>query len=129
MGRARPKGADRPPARVMDCLFCKIRDRKVPAKIVFEDSQCLAIEDLRPQAPTHLLLIPRKHLATTLDIAAEDEVLVGHLHRVAAHLARERGIADHGFRTVLNCNPGAGQSIYHLHLHLLGGRAMRWPPG
>ena len=113
----------------MDCLFCKIRDGKLPAKIVFEDDQCLAIQDLRPQAPTHLLLITRKHLATTLDVAAEDEALVGHLHRVAAHLARERGIADIGFRTVLNCNPGAGQSVYHLHLHLLGGRAMRWPPG
>jgi len=111
------------------CLFCRIRDREIPAKIVHEDALCVAFEDIAPQAPVHLLVIPRKHVATALDLAAEDDALVGHMHRVAARLAAERGIAEGGFRTVMNCNAGAGQSVFHIHLHLLGGRQMRWPPG
>jgi histidine triad (HIT) family protein len=113
----------------MDCLFCKIRDGLVPAKRVHEDEHCVAFEDINPQAPTHLLVIPRKHIPTTLDLDPEDDAVVGRLHRVAADLARKRGIADTGFRIVLNCNAWAGQSVYHLHLHVLGGRPMRWPPG
>lgn len=113
----------------MTCLFCRIRDREIPAKIVHEDALCVAFEDIAPQAPVHLLVIPRKHVATALDLAAEDDALVGHMHRVAARLAAERGIAEGGFRTVMNCNAGAGQSVFHIHLHLLGGRQMRWPPG
>jgi histidine triad (HIT) family protein len=113
----------------MECIFCRIRDGKVPAKIVHSDDECVAFEDIAPQAPVHIQVIPRKHIATTLEIAEGDEGVVGHLHRVAAKIARDRGIADAGFRTVMNCNPGAGQSVYHLHLHLLGGRPMRWPPG
>lgn len=111
------------------CLFCRIRDRTIPARIVHEDAVCVAFEDIQPQAPVHLLVIPRKHIASTLELAPEDDATVGHLHRVAADLARKRGVADGGFRTLMNCNAGAGQSVFHLHLHLLGGRQLRWPPG
>ncbi len=113
----------------MDCLFCKIRDAEIPATIVHEDADCLAFEDHNAKAPTHILVIPRKHIANTLEIAEEDEALVGHLHRVAADLARERGIAEDGFRTVMNSGPESGQTVFHIHLHLLGGRPMTWPPG
>jgi len=112
-----------------DCVFCKIRDGEIPARKVHEDDACIAFEDIRPAAPVHLLVVPRKHIPTTLDVAPEDEQVVGHLHVVAAKLARERGVAEAGFRTVMNCNAGAGQSVFHLHLHLLAGRGLRWPPG
>jgi histidine triad (HIT) family protein len=113
----------------MSCLFCQIRDGKLPAKLLHDDADCVAFEDINPQAPTHFLVVPRKHIPTALDVTAEDERLIGHLHVVAADLARQRGIASPGYRTVLNCNAGAGQTVYHLHLHVLGGRPMRWPPG
>ena len=113
----------------MSCLFCKIRDGQIPAKLVHEDDLCLAFEDLHPQAPTHVLVIPRKHIATSLDIAAEDEGVIGHLHRVAAEVARARGFSADGFRTVMNTNAAAGQTVFHIHLHLLGGRNLGWPPG
>ena len=112
-----------------DCLFCRILKREVPAKIVHEDEQAIAFEDINPQAPTHILILPRKHIVGLNDAAEEDAALLGHLHLVAAQLARQRGIAESGYRTVLNTGRGAGQSIFHLHLHLLGGRGMRWPPG
>jgi histidine triad (HIT) family protein len=112
-----------------DCLFCKIIAKEIPSKTVYEDDQAVAIEDINPQAPTHLLVLPRKHIAGLNDLTAADAPLLGHLHVVAAQLARERGIADSGYRTVLNTGRGAGQSVFHLHLHLLGGRGMRWPPG
>ncbi len=112
-----------------DCLFCRIRDGTIPSQRLHEDDTCIAFEDIRPQAPVHILVVPRKHIATTLDLAPEDEALVGHLHRVAAELARRRGIADAGFRTVMNCNAAAGQTVFHIHLHLLGGRGLGWPPG
>ncbi len=112
-----------------DCLFCKIIAKEIPSKTVYEDDQAVAFEDINPQAPTHILVLPRKHIASLNDITAADAPLVGHLHLVAAKLARERGIADSGYRTVLNNGRGAGQSVFHLHLHLLGGRGMRWPPG
>ncbi|MGQ0612809.1 MAG: histidine triad nucleotide-binding protein [Planctomycetaceae bacterium] len=112
-----------------DCLFCRIRDGTIPAKRVHEDATCIAFEDIRPQAPVHILVIPRKHIATALDLEPEDEELVGHLHLVAADLARRRGIAEAGFRTVMNCNAAAGQTVFHIHLHLLGGRGLGWPPG
>ena len=112
-----------------DCLFCKIIAKEIPSKTVYEDDQAVAFEDINPQAPTHILVLPRKHIAGLNDLAAADAALVGHLHLVAAKLARERGIADSGYRTVLNTGRGAGQSVFHLHLHLLGGRGMRWPPG
>lgn len=112
-----------------DCLFCKIIAKEIPSKTVYEDDQVVAFEDINPQAPTHILVLPRRHIASLNEVAAADALLVGHLHLVAAKLARERGIADSGYRTVLNNGRGAGQSVFHLHLHLLGGRGMRWPPG
>lgn len=112
-----------------NCLFCKIMAGSIPATIVYEDDLAIAIEDIAPQAPHHLLIIPRKHLATLLDLTAEDNALVGHIYQVAAKIAKQRGIADDGFRVVANCNEGAGQSVWHIHFHLLGGRKMTWPPG
>jgi len=113
----------------MNCIFCKIAEKNLPSKIVYEDEKSLAFEDINPQAPIHILIIPRKHIPTVLDISEEDRELIGHLVQVANRVARERGIADRGFRLVMNCNSEAGQTVYHLHLHLLGGRPMHWPPG
>lgn len=112
-----------------DCLFCKIRDGQIPAKSTYRDDVCMAIEDIKPQAPTHLLLIPLQHLETVNDLTVEDRETVGHLFTVAAKLAKERGHADNGYRLVMNCNRDAGQTVFHLHLHLLGGRTFGWPPG
>ncbi|MCU0225470.1 MAG: histidine triad nucleotide-binding protein [Acidobacteria bacterium] len=112
-----------------NCLFCKIVDGKIPAKIVHDDALCVAFEDLNPQAPVHVLVVPRKHVATTNDLLPEDEPMVGHLVTVAAEIAKARGVDGSGYRTALNCNRGAGQSVFHLHLHLLGGRSFAWPPG
>ena len=111
-----------------DCLFCKIAAKQIPAKMVYEDPEIFAFEDIGPQAPTHLLICPRKHLASLEDAAAGDETMLGRLQLVAAKLARERNLAE-GYRTVINTGSDAGQSVAHLHLHLLGGRSMRWPPG
>lgn len=110
------------------CLFCKIIEGSIPAKKVYEDERCVAIEDIHPQAPTHILVIPKKHIPTLLDLTPEDAGLVGHLHLRAAEIARGRDLTA-GFRLVFNCNARAGQSVFHLHLHLLGGRSFRWPPG
>ncbi len=111
-----------------DCLFCKIARKEIPAKIVYEDADVFAFEDIGPQAPTHILICPRKHFASLNDAVAEDQIVLGKLHLVAAQIARERNLLD-GYRTVINSGRGAGQSVFHLHLHLLGGRAFRWPPG
>jgi len=113
----------------MDCLFCRIIARQAPAKIVFEDEYAVAIEDIHPQAPVHLLVLPRKHLVSLRDATAEDEGLLGHLSLVAAQLARERGIDAKGYRTVVNNGTWAGQTVFHLHVHVLGGRTFHWPPG
>lgn len=113
----------------MDCLFCKIAQGKIPAKIIYEDEHAVAFEDIDPQAPVHTLIIPRRHISKLLDLAEEDSGLMGHLFRVANKLARAKGIAERGFRVVANCNPESGQTVYHIHIHLLGGRAMHWPPG
>jgi histidine triad (HIT) family protein len=114
---------------VTDCLFCKIAKKEIPAKIVHEDDQVLAFEDIDPQAPVHLLVVPKKHIPTLNDLAAEDDAVAGRLLRVAAALARERGIADRGWRAVVNVNRDAHQLVFHVHLHVLGGRAFGWPPG
>ncbi|HJZ87600.1 MAG TPA: histidine triad nucleotide-binding protein [Polyangia bacterium] len=114
---------------MVDCLFCKIRDQQIPAKIAHEDELCLAIHDINPQAPLHVLIIPRQHIATLNDITDAHGELIGHLFRVAAKLAREAGHADTGWRAVFNVNRGAGQSVFHVHLHVLGGRVLGWPPG
>lgn len=111
------------------CIFCGIAEGERPARICHEDEQCVAFHDIHPQAPVHILVVPRRHIASLNAARAEDEALLGHLLRVAAQLAGENGIAASGFRTVINTNAEAGQSVYHLHVHLLGGRGMRWPPG
>ena len=111
-----------------DCLFCKIAAKQIPAKMVYEDTEIFAFEDIGPQAPTHLLICPRKHLASLEDAAQGDETVLGRLQLVASELARERNLTG-GYRTVINTGSDAGQSVAHLHLHLLGGRSMRWPPG
>ena len=113
----------------MDCLFCRIADGKIPAEIVYSNDEIVAFRDINPQAPTHILVIPRKHIATVLDVSAEDEALMGRLLRTAGAIARAEKIADRGFRLVINCNKEAGQTVFHLHAHLVGGRAMSWPPG
>ncbi|HUD71992.1 MAG TPA: histidine triad nucleotide-binding protein [Dongiaceae bacterium] len=112
-----------------DCLFCRIARKEIPARIAYEDDQVLAFEDIGPQAPTHTLVIPKRHIATLNDVGADDEPLLGHMVQVAARLARDKGLAASGFRLVANCMEGAGQSVFHLHLHLLGGRRFTWPPG
>jgi len=113
----------------MDCLFCKIASKEIPAKIVYEDDLCLAFDDIAPQAPVHSLVIPKKHIATTNDIEEGDEQLMGHLMRVASKVAKEKGVDQSGFRTVINCNADSGQLVFHIHLHVIGGRKMSWPPG
>ncbi|WP_299231863.1 histidine triad nucleotide-binding protein [uncultured Halomonas sp.] len=113
----------------MACLFCKIINREIPAEIVFEDDQVVAFEDINPQAPTHLLIIPRKHVATLNDIEEGDLALVGRLQFTAARLAQERGFAEEGYRVVMNCNDQGGQTVYHIHMHLMGGRRFTWPAG
>ena len=113
----------------MACLFCRIAANELPHRRVYEDDAVVAFEDIQPQAPVHLLVIPRRHIATLNDVTSGDDALLGRLHRVAAELATSRGIASQGYRCVLNCNAGAGQSVFHLHLHVLGGRPMTWPPG
>jgi histidine triad (HIT) family protein len=111
------------------CLFCRIIERQAPAKIVYEDERVVAIEDAHPQAPTHLLVLPRRHLPSLKEASAEDESLLGHLLTVATQLARERQLESKGYRTIINTGLSAGQSIFHLHVHVLGGRTFRWPPG
>ena len=111
-----------------DCLFCKIAAKKTPSKIVYEDPDLFAFEDTSPQAPTHILICPRKHFESLTQATTEDQAILGKLQLVAAQLARERNLLE-GYRTVVNSGLGAGQSVFHLHLHLLGGRAFRWPPG
>ncbi len=111
-----------------NCLFCKIAAKQIPAKVAYEDPDLFAFEDIHPQAPTHILICPRKHFDSLTYAAPEDQAVLGKLQLVAAQLARERNLLD-GYRTVLNSGEGAGQTVFHLHLHLLGGRKFRWPPG
>jgi len=113
---------------MLDCLFCKIGMKEIPSKLVYEDADIFAFEDIQPQAPSHILICPRKHLSSLTDATAEDTAMLGKLQLVAAKLAVERKLTG-GYRTVLNNGRGAGQSVFHLHLHLLGGRDFRWPPG
>lgn len=112
-----------------DCLFCKIIAREIPASIVYEDDHVLAFNDINPQAPTHVLVVTKRHIATLNELSSGDDQLVGELVRRAAAIAKARGISAGGFRTVFNTNREAGQSVFHIHLHLLGGRPMHWPPG
>jgi histidine triad (HIT) family protein len=111
------------------CLFCKIIDHEIPASIVYEDDRLIAINDINPQAPLHVLVIPKRHIATLNDLSPHDDGLVGEMVRRAAAIADEKGIAAAGYRTVFNTNSQAGQTVFHIHLHLLGGRSLGWPPG
>jgi histidine triad (HIT) family protein len=113
----------------MSCLFCKIVAGEIPASKVYEDDRLIAFNDINPQAPVHVLVVPKRHVATLNDLTAADDDLVGAMVRTAAAIAKERGIEGPGFRTVFNCNAQAGQTVFHIHLHVLGGRAMTWPPG
>ena len=113
----------------MSCLFCRIIAGDIPSKIAYQDDAMVAFHDVNPQAPVHVLIVPRRHIATLNDLGPDDELLIGMMHRRAAALAGELGIAERGYRTVFNCNSEAGQTVFHLHLHLLGGRPMLWPPG
>jgi histidine triad (HIT) family protein len=110
-----------------DCLFCRIVRGEIAAKVVAQDDHCLAFRDINPQAPTHVLVIPREHVASLSDVT--DPALVGRMQLLAAQIARAEGLAERGYRTVINTNADAGQTVFHMHLHLLGGRRMGWPPG
>ena len=112
-----------------DCLFCKIIKREIPATIIFEDTQLIVIEDIKPQAPSHYLILPKKHIPTIDQANHDDERLLGHLILTAQNIASTKQLTDFGYRLVFNVNHGGGQDVYHLHLHLLGGRQMTWPPG
>ena len=112
-----------------ECLFCKIINHEIQASIVYEDDRVLAFNDINPQAPTHVLIVPKRHVASLNELSSDDDELVGEIVRRAAAIAKERGISAGGFRTVFNTNRDAGQTVFHLHLHLMGGRPMHWPPG
>ena len=110
-------------------IFKRIIDGTIPANVVYEDEQCLAFHDVTPQAPVHILVIPKKEIASIDDLSAEDEQLVGHLFLVIQQIAREQGLAENGYRVICNCGEGGGQTVFHLHYHLMGGRNLKWPPG
>lgn len=114
---------------MQECLFCNIVTRKIPANIVYQDDSVLAFNDIHPQAPHHVLIIPHKHIATLNDASVEDKALLGHMMYIAPHIAKQLNIATDGYRVVMNCNRDAGQAVYHIHLHILGGRSLSWPPG
>lgn len=111
------------------CLFCRIAAGEVPATKVYEDDRLIAFNDINPQAPMHVLVVPKAHIATLNDLDTTHDALVGEMIRRGAAIAAERGYAERGFRTVFNCNADAGQAVFHIHLHVLGGRALKWPPG
>ena len=112
-----------------NCIFCKILAGEIPGKCVYEDDRVVALVDINPQAPHHYLIVPRKHIRTTLDLTTADNDLIGHIFQVAGKIVHDYGFADDGFRIVNNCNEGGGQVVWHIHFHLLGGREMLWPPG
>jgi histidine triad (HIT) family protein len=112
-----------------NCTFCRIASGEIQSEIAYSDSMTVAFHDANPQAPRHILLIPRKHVSSLRELSADDEAVIGHIVRIAVQLAEEQGIADGGFRLVANSGPDAGQSVDHVHFHLLGGRRMGWPPG
>ena len=112
-----------------DCIFCRIVERTIPSKIVFEDDLVVAFEDVNPQAPVHVLVVPRRHVASIAELQAADAGLLGHLMLTGAAIAKQKGIAESGYRAVVNTGKNGGQTVFHLHLHVLGGRPMHWPPG
>lgn len=112
-----------------DCIFCKIISGEIAGDVVYENEDVLAFRDLNPQAPTHILVIPRRHIATINDLQDADAELLGKMYLAAKEIAKNEGIDEAGYRTIMNCNAGAGQTVFHIHLHVLGGRQMNWPPG
>jgi histidine triad (HIT) family protein len=114
---------------VPDCLFCGIIEGQIPASIVYQDDRVVAFKDINGQAPMHVLVVPRRHIATLNDLGPDDDGIVGEMVRRGAAIAREHGHGDRGYRTVFNCNADAGQTVFHIHLHVLGGRRLTWPPG
>lgn len=112
-----------------NCLFCKIIKKEIPADIVFEDDKIVAFRDIKPQAPTHILIIPKKHIPTVMHLKDSNKDIIGYVYMIAKKLADSEGIAEGGFRVVVNCNADAGQEVFHVHFHLLGGRLFKWPPG
>jgi histidine triad (HIT) family protein len=112
-----------------DCLFCKIVRKEIPAKLLYEDEDALAFEDINPQAPVHVLVVPKRHIPTLNDLTPADDALVGKLARISAVIARDRGVAEAGWRSVVNVNREGGQLVFHVHMHCMGGRPMFWPPG
>jgi histidine triad (HIT) family protein len=115
--------------KMFGCIFCQIAAREKPATIYYEDDSCVVLQDVHPRAPVHFLVIPRKHYTSLNDVTHDDEPLMGHLLAVAVRVAREKGIDGSGYRTVINTNAEGGQTVFHLHLHVMGGRRMTWPPG
>jgi histidine triad (HIT) family protein len=113
----------------MPCLFCEIVAGRIPARVVYQDERLVAFHDINPQAPSHTLIIPRKHVTSLLELTPADDALMGGIIRTASDLARQAGVAESGFRLVFNCGEDAGYSVYHIHLHLIGGRKLGWPPG
>ncbi len=113
----------------MDCIFCKIASKEIPSKVVFEDEQVIAFHDISPEAPVHVLIVPKAHIASANDITGDNSHIVAHIFEVAASLAGRLGVAESGFRIVNNCGNDGGQTVGHLHFHLLGGRSLQWPPG
>ena len=114
---------------LFECIFCQVAAHKTPAKILYEDESCLVLEDISPKAPVHLLVIPRKHITSLNDDLEADEALLGHMMMIVRQMAKNYGIDGTGYRTVINTNAEGGQTVFHLHIHILGGRALRWPPG
>lgn len=115
--------------KMVGCLFCRIVQKQIPSKLVHDDEKCIAFEDINPQAPVHILIIPKEHIPTILDINESHKDLLFNMYTVANKIAEEKNIATRGFRLVINCNAEAGQSVFHIHMHMLGGRHMAWPPG
>jgi histidine triad (HIT) family protein len=112
-----------------DCLFCKIIDRKIPASIVYEDDRVIAFNDINPQGPTHVLVVPKRHITSLNELTPGDDAVIGEVVRRAVAIAKDRGVSVGGFRTVFNTNKDGGQTVFHIHLHLIGGRSLSWPPG
>lgn len=113
----------------MSCVFCRIINKEIPSNIVFEDDEVLAFHDINPQAPYHILVVPKKHVPTLLDLTEEDRDLIGHIYLIIKKIAQDLGFAERGYRVVVNCKEEAGQTVFHLHFHVLAGRTMGWPPG
>lgn len=113
----------------MDCLFCKIANGEIPAKVIYQDDKVVVFDDINPQGPQHKIIIPKKHIATINDLTPADESVTGYMVQTAAKIAKELNIAETGYRLVMNCNAAGGQTVFHIHLHLIGGRSMTWPPG